>query len=362
MFVCKPYTYIMKLKITLLAFSIVLTSCGMLKPASSNQVSSFAPSNNMATVAALQAAAPEVAKQVEEQTTGAEKEETVASAAEKATETVETSNATSEKAVESAPEIKPLPSSADIDFENEVVDDNSITNFSGRLIIANNELYFQPNSCAYRNENFLLSGLNGKKFKHKKWIKRVKKSQHKYIDNVVLKGVKSSKNPVILVKKASKPLKKRKTWSSGQSALYLQAAQELYQRTIALREEYKVFSVNIEEVEDPVLGKVTEYSIYDKSCNKLTPEQIKNISDKDLNGLNSAVKIGGGLLLKQAALTGLAALSTNEIATCSYFEKIQCTKDAVTAAVFQTAIVAQLPKIVKNLKEAKKHIEQLKSE
>ena len=86
------------------------------------------------------------------------------------------------------------------------------------------------------------------------------------------------------------------------------------------------------------------------------------MSDKELNGLNNSLKIGGGLLLKQAALTGLAALSTKEIATASPFQKITMGKDAITAGVFQAAIIAQLPKIVNNLKESKKYIEQLKAE
>jgi hypothetical protein len=211
-------------------------------------------------------------------------------------------------------------------------------------------------------QGMLLKDLDGGDFKSKKWLKEVEKSDNKIVDQVIVIGIKAPNEPVIFVKKATIPLKTVKTWSSGTASLYLGAAQELYQNTIKLREDYNLFSVSIEEVEDATLGKITEYTLYDNKCNKLSPDEIKKMSDKELNGLNNSLKIGGGLLLKQAALTGLAALSTNEIASAGMLDKIMMGKDAGTAGIFQAAIVAQLPKIVKNLEASKKYIEQLRGE
>jgi hypothetical protein len=250
----------------------------------------------------------------------------------------------------------------DVSLDNEIINDNSLETYSGSFVIEEGKLIFKSNDCTLNSSGMLLKSINGKNFNTKKWVKKVKKESNKELEYILIKGIKASNSPVIFVKKVTKPLKNAKTWSGGSSYLYLTAAQELYQKTIRLRENYDLFSVAIEEVDDPELGKITEYTLYDSKCNKIAPEQIKKMSDKELNGLNNSLKIGGGLLLKQAALTGLAVLSTKEIATASTFQKITMGKDAVTAGVFQAAIIAQLPKIVNNLKESKKYIEQLKAE
>ncbi len=250
----------------------------------------------------------------------------------------------------------------DVNIDSDIINDNSIQTYSGSFVNEGGKLVFKPNDCALNPTGLLLKSLNGKKFKAKKWLKKVKKTPKKELEYVLIKGVKAPNSPVIFVKKVTKPLKKAKSWSGGNSYLYLTAAQELYQKTIELRENYNLFSVDIKEVEDPTLGTITEYTLYDSKCNKLTPEQVKKMSNKELDGLNNSLKIGGGLLLKQAALTGLAALSTQEITTAGTFDKILMGKDAVTAGVFQAAIIAQLPKIIKNLKESKKYIDQLRAE
>ncbi|MEE9409052.1 MAG: hypothetical protein V3V28_13370 [Polaribacter sp.] len=249
-----------------------------------------------------------------------------------------------------------------VNVNDEIINDNSIETYSGSFVIQNGNLVFKSNDCTLKASGLLLKSINGKKFRTKKWMKKVKKSPNKELEYILIKGVKSPSSPVIFVKKVSKPLKKAKSWSGGNSYLYLTAAQELYQKTIQLRENYNLFSVAIEEVEDPVLGKITEYTLYDSKCNRMSPEDIKKMSSKELNSVNNSLKIGGGLLLKQTALTALAALSTQEIATASIFDKITMGKDAITAGVFQAAIIAQLPKIISNLKESKKYIDQLKSE
>ncbi|QNM86291.1 hypothetical protein H9W90_03990 [Polaribacter pectinis] len=249
-----------------------------------------------------------------------------------------------------------------VNVNDEIIDDNSIETYSGSFIIQDGNLVFKSDDCTLKGSGMLLKSISGKSFKTKKWIKKVKKEPNKEMQYVLIKGVKSSNSPVIFVKKVTKPLKKAKSWSGGSSYLYLTAAQELYKKTIELRENYDLFSVDIEEVDDPVLGKITEYTLYDSKCNKMSPDDIKKMSDKELNSVNNSLKIGGGLLLKQAALTGLAALSTQEIATASMFQKVTMGKDAITAGVFQAAIIAQLPKIVSNLKESKKYIDQLKAE
>jgi hypothetical protein len=249
-----------------------------------------------------------------------------------------------------------------VSIDNEIINDNSLETYSGSFFIEGGQLVFKSNDCTLNASGVLLKSISGKVFKSKKWIKKVKKEPNKELEYVLIKGIAVSNSPVIFVKKVTKPLKNTKTWSGGSSYLYLTAAQELYQKTISLRENYNLFSVAIEEVDDPALGKITEYTLYDTKCNKISPDQIKKMSDKELNGLNNSLKIGGGLILKQAALTGLAALSTQEIATASMFDKVLMGKDAVTAGVFQAAIIAQLPKIVSNLKKSKKYIEQLKAE
>lgn len=249
-----------------------------------------------------------------------------------------------------------------VNVNDEFIDDNSLETYSGILVIMDGKLVFKPNDCTLKGFGVLLKSISSKKFKTKKWIKRVKKAPNKKLKNVLIKGVKASNSPVIFVEKVTKPLKKVKTWSSGNSYLYLTTAQELYEKTIDLRENYNLFSVDIQEVDDPALGKITEYTLYDAKCNKMSPDDIKKMSNSELDNLNNSLKIGGGLLLKQAALTGLAALSTKEIATASAFGKVTMGKDAVTAGVFQAAIIAQLPKIVNNLKDSKKYIEQLRSE
>jgi len=249
-----------------------------------------------------------------------------------------------------------------VNVNDEIIDDNAIQSYTGSFVIKNGNLVFIPDDCTLNKTGVLLKDLSGKKFKAKKWLKRVKKSPNKRLDFITIKGVSSSNHPVIFSKKVTKPLKKAKIWSSGTSSAYLIAAQELYQHTIELRNKYNYFSVSVNEVDDPTLGKITEYSLFDSKCKKLTPEEIKNLSDKDLDGLNNSIKIGGDLLLKQAALTLLATQSTSEIASASIFDKIPMGKDAATAGVFQAAIVAQLPKIVSNLKESKKYIEQLRAE
>lgn len=250
----------------------------------------------------------------------------------------------------------------DVNIDKSIINDNSIETFSGSFINEGGKLIFKPNDCSLNPSGLLLKNFSGKNFKAKKWLKKVKKTNNKQLNYILVKGVKAPNDPVIFVKKVTKPLKKAKTWSNGNSYLYLTAAQELYQKTIELRENYNLFSVDIKEVDDPELGSITEYTLYDSKCNKIAPEDIKKMTEKDLDGLNNSLKIGGGLLLKQAALTGLAALSTQEIAAASMFDKITMGKDAVTAGIFQAAIIAQLPKIVKNLKESKKYIEQLKAE
>lgn len=247
-------------------------------------------------------------------------------------------------------------------LEEEFINDNSLENFSGEFKIQDGQLVFMANDCSMRDTGMLLKDIDGGDFKSKKWIKEVQKSENKVVDQVLIVGIKSPSEPVIFVKKATIPLKTVKTWSSGTASLYLTSAQELYQNTIKLREDFNIFSVSIDEVEDPTLGKITEYTLYDTKCNKLSPDEIKKMSDKELDGLNNALKIGGGLLLKQAALTGLAALSTKEIASAGMLDKALMGKDAMSAGVFQAAIIAQLPKIVKNLEESKKYIEQLKGE
>jgi hypothetical protein len=249
-----------------------------------------------------------------------------------------------------------------INIENEIINDNSIETYSGSLVIQNGQLVFKSNDCTLKNSGILLKSISGKKFKSKKWIKKVKKAKTNELNYILIEGVKAQNSPVIFVKKVTKPLKQAKYWSGGSSYLYLSAAQELYTKTIELREEYNLFSVDINEIDDPTLGKITEYTLYDTKCNKMTPDQIKNLGDKELNSVNNSLKIGGGLLLKQAALTALAALSTQEIATASMLDKVLMGKDAITAGVFQTAIIAQLPKIVNNLKASKQYIEQLQSE
>ena len=249
-----------------------------------------------------------------------------------------------------------------ISLNSNFINDNSIETYSGSFVIEGEKLIFKADDCSLNSSGLLLKNLSGKKFKAKKWLKLVKKSQNKKLNYILIKGIKSPNSPVIFVKKVTKPLKKPRTWSSGNSYLYLTAAQKLYKKTIELREKHSLFSVDIQEIEDPSLGKITEYTLYDSKCNKLSPDQIKRMSDKELNSLNNSLTIGGGLLLKQAALTGLAALSTQEIATASMLDKIVMGKDALTAGVFQTAIIAQLPKIISNLKESKKYIDQLKAE
>lgn len=249
------------------------------------------------------------------------------------------------------------------DSNNEIIDDNAMIDFSGEMVISDGELLFTSDNCAYKDQKYKLKGFNRKKFNHKRWKRIVNKAEDKILKNVLIKGLVSEDGTAVLVKKITRPLKKPKiVFGSSASGLYLKAAVELYEKTIELREKYKVFSVDIKEVEDPELGKVTEYSIYDSKCKKLTPEEIKNISDKDLDGLNNAVKIGGGLLLKQAALTGLAALSTKEIANANPLLKAAYGRNAGAAGIRQVAIIAQLPKIVKNLKESKEHIEKLRAE
>lgn len=250
----------------------------------------------------------------------------------------------------------------EVKLDKDFIDDNSLEGFSGVFKIQENKLVFEPDDCALMGSTMLLKDINGKKFKSKKWLKKIKKTKNKELNQVSITGVKAPNAPVIFVKKSSIPLKSVKTWSNGNASLYLSAAQELYQKTIDLRENYKLFSVSINEVEDPELGNITEYTLYDSKCKKLSPDEIKKMSDKELNGLNNSLKIGGGLLLKQAALTGLAALSTNEIASASMLDKVLMGKDMATAGIFQTAIIAQLPKIMKNLESSKKYIDQLRSE
>ncbi|NCT10351.1 MAG: hypothetical protein GW772_09785 [Flavobacteriia bacterium] len=250
----------------------------------------------------------------------------------------------------------------EVNLDKEFINDNSLENFSGEFKIQDGQLVFIPNDCSMRDTGMLLKDLDGGDFKTKKWLKKIEKSENKTVNQVLIVGVKSPDAPVIFVKKANIPLKSVKTWSSGSASLYLTSAQELYQSTIKLREDFNLFSVSIEEVEDATLGKITEYTLYDSKCNKLSPDEIKKMSDKELNGLNNSLKIGGDLLLKQAALTGLAALSTNEIANAGMFDKALMGKDALSAGIFQAAIIAQLPKIVKNLEASKKYIEQLRGE
>jgi hypothetical protein len=250
----------------------------------------------------------------------------------------------------------------EVNLNGEFLDDNSLQSYSGEFIIQEGQLVFMPNDCSMNGAGMLLKDLNGGDFKTKKWLKEVESSENKIVNQVLISGVKAQNAPVIFVKKATIPLKPKKTWSSGTASLYLSAAQELYQNTIKLREDYNLFSVSIEEVEDATLGKITEYTLYDAKCNKLSPDEIKKMGDKELSGLNNSLKIGGGLLLKQAALTALAALSTNEILNAGMMDKILMGKDAGTAGIFQAAIVAQLPKIVKNLEASKKYIEQLRGE
>ncbi|TXD48147.1 MULTISPECIES: hypothetical protein [unclassified Polaribacter] len=192
--------------------------------------------------------------------------------------------------------------------------------------------------------------------------KKVENSKNNELNYILIKGVKAQNSPVIFVKKITKPLKKAKYWSGGSSYLYLSAAQELYKNTIELRETYNLFSVDINEIDDPALGKITAYTLYDAKCNKMSSDQIKNLGSKELNDVNNSLKIGGDLLLKQAALTALAALSTQEITMANMMDKVLMGKDAITAGVFQAAIIAQLPKIVNNLKASKEYIEQLKAE
>ncbi|WP_299017102.1 hypothetical protein [uncultured Polaribacter sp.] len=249
-----------------------------------------------------------------------------------------------------------------VNLDSEIIDDNSLDTYSGSFINRNGKLIFITKDCTLNSSGILLKNLSGKKLNAKKWLKKIKKSPKKELQNVIIKGIASPNAPVIFVKKISKPLKKVKSWSSGDSYLYLIAAQELYTKTIELRENYNLFSVAIEEIEDPSLGTITEYTLFDSKCNRMSPEDIKKMSNKELNKLNNSLKIGGGLLLKQAALTGLAALSTNEIASADYLTKLTAGKDAITAGIFQAAIIGQLPKIMKNLKESKKYIEQLKAE
>lgn len=250
----------------------------------------------------------------------------------------------------------------EVNLDKEIINDNSLENFSGVFKIQDGQLIFMPDDCSMRDSGMLLKDIDGGDFKSKKWIKEVQKSENQTVNQVLIVGVKAPNTPVIFVKKATIPLKSVKTWSSGTASLYLTSAQELYQNTIKLREDFDLFSVSIDEVEDPALGKITEYTLFDSKCNKLSPDEIKKMSEKELDGLNNALKIGGGLLLKQAALTGLAALSTKEIASAGMLDKALMGKDAMSAGIFQAAIIAQLPKIVKNLEESKKYIEQLKGE
>lgn len=249
-----------------------------------------------------------------------------------------------------------------VNLNSEILNDNSIETYSGSFVNKNGKLVFISKDCTLKASGILLKKISGKSFKTKKWLKKVKKAPNKVLENILIQGIKAPNSPVIFVKKVTKPLKKAKTWSSGSSYLYLTAAQDLYKKTIDLRENYNLFSVSIDEVDDPVLGKLTEYTLYDSKCKKLSPEDIKKISNTELDGLNNSLKIGGGLILKQAALTALAALSTQEILTAGYAQKLLKGKDALTAGVFQTAIIAQLPKIIKNLKESKKYIDQLQAE
>lgn len=244
----------------------------------------------------------------------------------------------------------------DVNLDDLIISSNETEDFSGDLILEEKRLHFVSNNCFLKNNTISLENFNSKKIK-----KKLRKSNNR-INNVVVKGIISNDKNSISVEKINSPLKNPKKWSDGYSSLYVDAAVSLYHSTIELREKYKVFSISAEEVEDATLGTVTEYKIYDKKCRQLSPQEIKSITSEELSALNSSIKIGGDLLIKQAALLALANQSKAEIERLNMLKKVGATKDAVTAGVFQTAIVAQLPKIINNLKASKQYIEQLQSE
>lgn len=251
--------------------------------------------------------------------------------------------------------------SQDINFDDLIINSNTTADFSGNLILKGKQIIFKSNDCLLSTNEIALKSFENKEFKGKKLLKKLKKNKG-VLRNAVIKGILSDDKKSIAVKKVNSPLNNPRIWSEGVSSLYLAAATVLYQKTIDLRENYKVFSISVEEVEDASLGSVTEYSIYNQKCKKLSPDEIKNISEKELSALNASVEIGGGLLIKQAALLELAKQSAQELKQLGALKKIAPGKDAATATVFQAAIIGQLPKTVKNLQASKKYIEQLQAE
>ncbi len=248
-----------------------------------------------------------------------------------------------------------------INLDDLIISTNEIEHFSGQLSLKENQVFFESSDCFLKGNTLSLEVNNNGKLKLKKWQRKLRENNG-FLKNVVVKGVLSQDKSLITVDKIDKPLNTPKRWSKGTSGLYLDSAVELYRKTIDLRENYRVFSISVEEVEDPNLGSVTEYTIYDKKCNKLGPEEIKKISSEELSALNASIKLGGKLLIKQALLIELSDQSSEEIKRLSTFNKITPTKDAATAGIFHGAILAQLPKIIKNLRASKQYIEQLQSE
>lgn len=254
-----------------------------------------------------------------------------------------------------------IKSQETINLNELIINSNQVESFSGKLITEDKRLFFESNDCSLKSQKIDLKTFNDSRFNYNKWYKKVKSKKGTY-KNILIKGVLHRDKLFIDVKKIDAPLLNPKIWSKGVSALYLDEAVNLYKKTIELREKYKVFSISIEEVEDSNLGNVTEYTIYDKDCNELGPEEIKKITSEELNTLNASINLGEELLVKQAILVELSEQSLAEIDQLTALKKIASSKDAATASLFQTAILTQLPKIIKNLRASKQYIERLRAE
>jgi hypothetical protein len=249
----------------------------------------------------------------------------------------------------------------DINYSDLIINSNIAENYIGNLTLENNEIFLKSKDCFLSNP-ILLTNSGNNSFNSKKWIKKLKRNNG-LIKNVILKGLLSDDKLKIDVIALGVPLDKSKRWTNNTvSGLYLDSAMSLYKEIINLRENYIVYSIAVEEVEDPELGSVTEYYIFDKNCNSLTREEIKSISQKDLGELNEAILKAGDLIVKQTALLALADKSVEEIKAGNTLEKIALGKDSATAAIYQAAILAELPQIANNLEATRKYIKQLQSE
>ena len=96
-----------------------------------------------------------------------------------------------------------------------------------------------------------------------------------------------------------------------------------------------------------------EWENFTKHFDKVHSDFIVSLKETHPSITNNEIKLCAYLRMN---------LSTKEIASAGMLDKALMGKDAMTAGIFQAAIIAQLPKIVKNLEESKKYIEQLKGE